>query len=231
MNVNEKIAAILGDKDHYLYAVADVKGLLGREYSEFCYAISIARKLEDDIVDEIGNGPTPRYLQNYRNVNTELTWIVKTISAILAQSNIKNVPIKPTYEDSELEAEYLVTLRTPFSHKMAATRAGLGWIGKTDLLITHEFGPRVRLASILLDSEIQKAGTPIDKSECGNCTVCVENCPAFAANGKSWDIGTDRDEFFDAFKCRKKCRELSRIHLNEDISLCGRCVALCPVGS
>ncbi|OFY64528.1 MAG: hypothetical protein A2V64_08625 [Bacteroidetes bacterium RBG_13_43_22] len=49
--------------------------------------------------------------------------------------------------------EYLRTLTVDISHKMVATRAGLGWIGKSDLLISREFGPRLRLVSMLLNQD------------------------------------------------------------------------------
>ena len=39
------------------------------------------------------------------------------------------------------------------SHKMVATRAGLGWIGKADLFISSRFGPRLRLVSILINKK------------------------------------------------------------------------------
>ena len=135
--------------------------------------------------------------------------------------------MEPTRSDAELEDNYLQTLRVNFSHKMAATRAGLGWIGKTDLLVSHAFGPRVRLAAMLLDYPGFSAGTPETESRCGACDLCVQACPAQAAQGLPWRAGVDRDEFFNAFKCREKCRELSLKNLGEAISLCGRCIAVC----
>ncbi len=113
---------------------------------------------------------------------------------------------------------------------MAATRAGLGWIGKTDLFVSEQFGPRLRLATVLTDRPLGPVGTPVEKSRCGNCTLCVDACPAGAATGISWYAGLDRDAFFDARRCRESCRKLSKSALNEDISLCGICVAVCPVG-
>jgi hypothetical protein len=61
MNIETKINEIIGNKDNYIFAIANIKGLLGEKYSGFNYAISIARKLEDEIIDEISNGPTSEY--------------------------------------------------------------------------------------------------------------------------------------------------------------------------
>jgi len=230
MTIEEKIAEIVGNKDVYVYAFANLDGLLDKRYAEFNHAISIARKLDDAIVDAVHKGPTEKYLQEYRNANAELSTKVNDLSNMLFHENIKNAPIKPTYEDDELDENYFKTLRTEFSHKMAATRAGLGWIGKTDLLVTLKFGPRVRLATVLVDYQFQTTGIPIIASKCGACTECVDKCPAQAANGMLWNTGIDRNDFYDAFKCREKCRELSKINLNETISLCGICVSACPMG-
>jgi epoxyqueuosine reductase QueG len=113
---------------------------------------------------------------------------------------------------------------------MVATRAGLGWIGKTDLLISKDFGPRLRLVSLLLKQKPECESMPVDKSRCGKCTVCVEKCPARAANGKLWNVHVHRDDFFDARKCREKCGELAMERLHVSVRICGMCVAVCPVG-
>jgi epoxyqueuosine reductase QueG len=139
--------------------------------------------------------------------------------------------ILPTIRISSTEFDqYLPTLRYELSHKMVATRAGLGWIGKTDLFISKEFGARLRLASILIDAEVSPEPNPINKSRCSKCNICVERCPANAATGQLWDINTDRDIFFDAFKCREKCSEFGRTHLKIDRRICGICIAVCPIG-
>lgn len=122
------------------------------------------------------------------------------------------------------------TLSADFSHKMAATRAGLGWIGKTDLFISERFGPRLRLATVLTDSPLAASAVPVTESKCGNCTVCVDACPAGAANGRSWDVHTSRDDFYNAFLCRETCRAVTKKRVGVDASLCGICVSVCPVG-
>jgi epoxyqueuosine reductase len=231
--MHETIDKEFGNKDLYITGFADVRGLLIDQYRGFHYALAIARRLDDTIIDEIKNGPTQRYYSLYRLINDELSAKITAVSDYLTKAGIDNVPIKPTFEDQDLEREYYDTLRTPFSHKLAATRAGIGWIGKTDLLITHAFGPRVRLATILLEHNHRafELGTPITASACGSCAVCVEACPAQAANGKPWDTTIDRDEFYNAFKCREKCRELSKKNMNIENSICGICVSVCPMGN
>ena len=64
--------------------------------------------------------------------------------------------------------------------KDAAALAGLGVIGKNNLLITPEFGPRVRLRALFLDAELEPTG-PIDFSPCDGCDMpCWRACPRVA---------------------------------------------------
>jgi epoxyqueuosine reductase QueG len=72
--------------------------------------------------------------------------------------------------------------------------------------------------------------SPINKSRCGSCNICVESCPAGAANGLLWDITLNREDFFDPWKCRDKCAEFGRTKLGTGARVCGMCVAVCPEG-
>lgn len=112
-----------------------------------------------------------------------------------------------------------------FSHKLAAHLAGLGWIGKSCLLVTPEVGPRVRWASILTDAPLP-AGEPIPQ-RCGNCRECVEACPAQAFTGRSFRQDESREARFDVFKCREYTREREKAM---GVGACGMCVYICPHG-
>ena len=216
--------------ENFIYGFADLTGLLSMKFNGYIYGISIGRKLDDSVLDNISEGPTMEYYIHYRKVNEELALLSGRISADLNEINIETLTISPTVSTEELDTIYFKTLRTDLSHKMVATRAGLGWIGKTDLLITKKFGPRLRLTSILLKDTVISESKPIDISRCGTCNICVEICPAKAANGKMWDITVGRDEFFDPWKCRNQCAEFGRTRLSMDARVCGMCVAACPIG-
>ena len=215
----------------YIYGFANLKGLLADEFIDYQYGISIGKRLDDKIVDQIENGPTPEYFYHYKDVNHELNALATSICSELKEKNINCIDIVPSISPLSDEFKpYAEKLRYKISHKMIATRAGLGWIGKTDLFISKDFGPRLRLVSILIDRPGKVTGKTFDISKCGKCDICVKRCPAQAANGILWDINTDRDIFFDAHKCRQKCRELSKLLLNKDTTICGICVSICPFG-
>ena len=229
--VHEVIKRHLIPSGDYIYGFADLTRLLPETFSDYSSGISILRKLDDKIVDGIKNAPTPEYYKHYSDINDELKDDSGRITLDLRGEGIDAVAIQPTISINSVEFDkYLPTLRYEISHKMVGTRAGLGWIGKTDLFISPKFGARLRLTSILTSLKLEPELKPVDRSKCGICNICVKKCPAQAASGKLWDIHTDRDVFFDAFRCREKCSEFGLKYLKIDKRICGICVAVCPIG-
>jgi epoxyqueuosine reductase len=214
------------DPEVYAYGIAKLEGLI----PQYSWGISILRRLSDEVIDGIKDGPTHAYLGLYNEVNAELNDLVAGLSRKLSAIQVENKPVKATVSEGELDEEYSRTLTYAVSHKMIATRAGLGWIGKTDLLVSHRFGPRVRLASILFNAPLDYEPEPTEESLCGDCGVCVSVCPARAATGESWRAGIHRDSFFNAFLCQDYCRKISREKIGKNVTICGKCVSLCPKG-
>jgi epoxyqueuosine reductase len=61
--------------------------------------------------------------------------------------------------------------------KDAAVMAGLGCIGKNNLLVTPEFGPRIRLRAMILEAEVEPTG-PVQFDPCDGCSEpCRHACP------------------------------------------------------
>jgi epoxyqueuosine reductase len=67
------------------------------------------------------------------------------------------------------------------SLRHAAVGAGLGVIGKSRLLLTRKWGPRVRLGAVVTDAPLI-ADQPIEEQLCDDCDLCVQSCPAQALN-------------------------------------------------
>jgi epoxyqueuosine reductase QueG len=228
--IEEILQSHLQPSEQYMYGFANLTGLVDPKFEGFNSGISIGLKLDDQIVDSIIDGPTREYYSHYRQINKDLEQLTIDISKELNANGIESMNIEPTVSTSDLDSKYSVMLRTDLSHKMVATRAGLGWIGKTDLFISKKIGPRLRLVSILVKTTIAPKSKPVDKSRCGSCNLCVEICPAKAANGILWDITVKREDFFNPWKCREQCAEFGRSRLGADARVCGMCVAVCPVG-
>jgi len=123
-----------------------------------------------------------------------------------------------------------------FSSKMAAHLAGLGWIGKSCLLVTPEAGPRVRWATVLTDAPLAPTGTPMAPGEspgakyggeCGECRACVEVCPAQAFTGRVFRADEGRDARYHAEACSAYVRSVKD---QTGHRVCGMCLKVCPHG-
>jgi len=107
-----------------------------------------------------------------------------------------------------------------FYLKDISALAGIGPIGKNNLLITERFGSQVRLRALTTTAPLE-CGKPIEKSKyCENCNFCVEACPAQAFSERNYN--------------RDKCLNynLSNLKkLSDSISIwCNVCIEACPVG-
>jgi len=115
----------------------------------------------------------------------ELSRIGYRLSRFLEKNGFLAATVHPAYP-VEMTAETR-GLVGDFSLRHAAVSAGLGFIGKNNLLITSEFGPRVRLAAVITDASLESSGQPIEKN-CGSCAVCIEKCPAKAISSEGVDL-------------------------------------------
>jgi epoxyqueuosine reductase len=217
----EQLTAFWTANDAALVGYANLSGIDPAARDGFPRGISLAVALDPRIIAGITAGPTIAYQAEYKIANALLEYLGLGTADIIKKNGYKAAVRLPTFE----EDKSTLTARLP--HKTVATRAGLGWIGKSALLITKEYGPAVRLVTVLTDAPLT-TGKPIDESQCGQCNACVAACPAKAIAGKNWQAGMAREELYDAFKCRKTARNLSQDALGEEISICGICIVACP---
>ncbi|HQA80523.1 MAG TPA: 4Fe-4S binding protein [Methanoregulaceae archaeon] len=108
-----------------------------------------------------------------------------------------------------------------FSHRHAAFCAGLGTFGINNMILTPEYGPRVRFGSIITSASLPP--DPLrDDDLCTRCMRCVRLCPSAAISREDYPEGiTDKNA------CTRWSASLHRRY----ISPCGICIKVCPVGS
>jgi epoxyqueuosine reductase len=221
MRINAHIESILKEDGADLVGFADVTMVSGRVTGGLPRAVSVAVALDAAIVRAISEGPTRQYYAEYERANDLLAALCERAADILKQGGHRAEAVQATTEKFDP-----VSLCTRTQHKTIATRAGLGWIGKSALLITKEYGPAVRLGSVLTDAEFE-TGQPVDVSHCGDCHQCVDRCPARAISGCNWCLGDPREAMYDAFACRDMATKLSG---EQGIvsTICGICINACP---
>lgn len=186
------------------------------------YAACVLVSLPPAVVNDLTEAPTIAYWNTYNAVNTLLDEIVTAGAAFLRQKGYAAQPI--TRGNAQWNT---ATMRTEHPYKTVATRAGLGWIGKSCLLVTPEFGSAVRIATLFTDAPLQ-CDTPVDKSRCGTCDICRSACPAQAIQGTTWLPGMQRELLVDAAKCIQTMKKRMKEINNFEASICGKCFAVCP---
>jgi epoxyqueuosine reductase QueG len=184
--------------------------------------ISVAVCYPREIIRGISELPTQEYREWYDKLNERLDMIAIRGAELLRDMGYKAIAQTREYVGSGENND-----NTALPHKTVATRAGIGWIGKCALLVTNEYGSAIRLSSILTDAPLYTV-LPINKSRCGDCMACTDACPGHAVSGKTWEVGLDRDEFFDPVKCRKTARERAKQGFGENMTICGKCIEVCP---
>lgn len=96
---------------------------------------------------------------------------------LLGKEGAKAISVPP-YLPVDMGSEWK-GMKGEINHKTVAAIAGLGSIGLNRLLVTPEFGPFVRLGTILTDASLD-AGQPLDENPCDDCEACKDACPAKA---------------------------------------------------
>jgi epoxyqueuosine reductase len=186
---------------------AGLRGFLSGEIAHLETAVSIGvdRRLNEDTL-------------------SLLMKLQKRAVRFLKSRGYRTLAIPP---DSDRKKETFISkLYSLFNHKMAATSAGLGWIGKNGLLISAEYGPRLSLVTVLTDAPLDP-DTPMEHSLCGDCTLCMQYCPSQAITGLEWSRSAPIVELVKIGACRSH-KAAKRV--TDGKPNCGLCINICPYG-
>ena len=215
--VEKSIHKLFENYPDVLYGYTDISySPFVKEYkSAFVFAVPYGKQLT------IENYSEKDFEQGILDARKRLEMILEQIEEVLKLHKIKYY-IPPVAQESEQE------LLAPFSFKYATVNAGLGWIGKNDVLITKKYGPRVRLSAILIDCEFTY-GQKITESQCPDyCQKCVDICPYHALHNKKWNMDVLRSDIIDYHLCNQKRSLYIEKHGRKNS--CGLCLAVCPFG-
>jgi epoxyqueuosine reductase len=213
----EKIRALSQQWGGSLFGVADLRTFKKEEIllppslmDKLSYGISVGFHLSDAILEEIQNQPTPLYFHHYQRVNILLDTIGLIVTSAIQELGYQAMPI-PASQIMDWK-----TQKGHLSHKHMASAAGLGWIGRNNLLVNEEFGSRIRLVTVLTDLPLVISSPSI--KDCGSCLNCLSVCPAGAIKV--------RQEEFDHLRCYEQLRTFAKtLHFSHNI--CGVCVKAC----
>jgi ferredoxin len=117
--------------------------------------------------------------------------------------------------------------------KKAAVLAGLGDLGRNNLLVTERFGPRVRLVGVFTDAALE-VDRRLDSSLCDQCGLCLDVCPfdAITETGfvRSRCVG-GRGGFDQPKDVVEKQKVVETWLSDHTFIQCIRCMDVCPAGS
>lgn len=176
-----------------------------------------------EIIQQMQNAPTQEYLNELISMNTRLDELGMKCEEFLIDKGYSAY----AQTKKRLGTDFGEFNSFELPHKTIATRAGLGWIGKSALFTTFKYGSALRLSSVLTDAPLT-LGTPILKSKCGKCMECRDACLGGAISGKEWNYKLKRNDFYDDKKCEQYALKISRENLGKADTVCGKCIYACP---
>ena len=201
-----------------LFGVADISKIkdefnLSKELTEgLDKAICVGVRLSKQVLSDVKEAPTKLYFHHYKTANFFLDQLNFRLANLIQQKGALVLPIGASQiVDWRKQAAHL-------SHKKIGELAGLGWIGRNNLLVNPELGSQFRLATLLTNLDI-KIDKPLDM-DCGECFDCVKVCPVAA-------IGEKRENFKHSL-CFEKLKEFQKANIVGQY-ICGICVNACQM--
>jgi epoxyqueuosine reductase QueG len=199
-----------------MFGVADIRAvkneflLSAGAIKKFDKAVCLGLRISAAVLEEIEAHPTKLYFHHYRALNAALDQAALRLSNFIQDKGFSALPVPASVIlDWENQKAHL-------SHKKIGWLAGLGWIGRNNLLVNKKLGSQFRIVTVLTNMPL-KTDKPT-KGDCGSCRLCVTICPCQAIKDKAGD--------FDHLKCFEKLKSFQKQKL-VDQYICGVCVKAC----
>jgi epoxyqueuosine reductase QueG len=186
---------IKGSGADFVYYV-DISMLPEDVIEDYTCAVLFGKALSKEYISTIRAGQEPKR-KEVINTERKMDTLADKLAGWLEEEGYKSIA-------------RLKTGRLP--HKTVALRAGLGFIGKNNLLVTDKYGCAVMLGKVLTTAPFVTMSEAPKEPQCGDCNICMNVCQTRALLGKTWSVSTTRDEIIT----RKLC------------TLCLKCMVWCP---
>lgn len=239
----QRLQALARAEGMDVFGIADVSFLWQEQihvqpkeaFRQLARGIVMGHRLSKAVLQSVVDGPTLLYKHHYQRVN-----LLLDRAALRVASNIQSWG----YEALPIAASQVIDwerLLGHLSHRSVGALAGVGWIGRSNLLVHPAFGAQVRYVTVLTSLPLPP-GQPVvaqgfspapssqadlkvcatsgepPQLDCGECRSCIEVCPAKA-------IG-ERKEGFQVQLCYEKLKKFSSMP-GMGVHICGLCVKVC----
>ncbi len=207
-----------------LVGFGDVSVGLASELAHLPVAISLAVPHRDVRKNIRRNGKTRAYVHQDSEAVALLEAVEVKVVRYLRWMGYRFVAIPP--DSGKVDPRFIARIFHLFSHKTAATCSGLGWIGRSGLLINPNYGPFMSWATVLTNAPLV-VDPPMLKSRCGECRACTYACPTQALKGICWEMAHPDRPMVDYSECIQQLEKNIKV-FGEFV--CGSCLLVCPAG-
>lgn len=194
---------------------ANVNGIAS-EFIDLPNGISLVLRLPKKAMEYVDNEDYKEYWKCFHDKVGELSEI-----ALKGEEYIKShghEAFALTMTRNECDMEKLLSI---LPYKTIATKSGLGWIGRSALFVTPEYGSAVVLGAILTDMPLE-FGEAITDSQCEECENCQKACPVNAINPEKWNDRLNREDIIDIDACFEYIMDQYKAGLG-----CTKCMSEC----
>ncbi len=212
-NINIEIEQQLKNEHVDFIHFVDISMLDIKQNRGLPFAILIGVAISPHFLQTVCN--TPNYIHTLEDEYAQTESRVGLIADKLANNLISSGYKALSQSDNGLMAENAFNFETKTSalpHKTIAILSGIGYIGKSNLFITEEYGAAQCLGSVLTNAPLTVAKNNILQPKCNRCTICHHICPQKALHGVCWNTNVPRDEIVNVYNC----------------ITCLKCLAYCP---
>jgi Uncharacterized Fe-S protein len=221
MNISHKIETRLKKSGANFVHFVDITNLSEKENKNYHNAILFGINLSANYLQDVMN--TPDYVQemirrksDFSDDEFHLTELKtgECADEISQWLNNNGYEAYSHSDKNQIDTGFFdgIYQGTPLPHKTIARMAGIGWIGKSNLLVTPKFGSALCLGVIITNAPLETTLSNPIQSKCGNCNICINVCGHNALKGFEWNLNIKREEMLDVYKC----------------TTCLNCLIFCP---
>lgn len=196
----KKIIENFAEKNYIdIIKAVDITSLSLEENRGYFCAILLVKVLPKEYIYRLNHEKETDYtvFTNYEKQTDELA---DKLAAIIQENGYRAVSQSENGIDFREEYDEKTKISV-LPHKKIAVMSGLGWIGKNNLLVTEKYGAALSMCSVLTDLPLDTVKAEIISGRCGECNLCVKVCPVQAIHGTKWELGINRDDIVDVYKC------------------------------
>ena len=164
---------------------------------------------------------------NYNFINDRLNQVAHRLALSLQAKGYRSMLFPATYGHAYRSYQDMMpSWMGLFSQRHAAVRAGLGEFGLNNVVVTPDYGPRVRFNSVITQAPLDVSPLLQEKACLGRaCGLCVDRCGGQALrllpDFEESEVWLNPVSRTDMPQCRKRRKE---------VFCYGRCLQVCPVG-